>query len=122
MKSGQSRKISWVRRKLRVRKKIKGTSERPRLTVYRSARHVYAQIIDDNEKTTLVAASSRLKTLEKEVAGVKKTDAAKKVGQLIGKLAVDKGITTVVFDRSGYLYHGRVRSLAEGAREAGLVF
>ncbi len=122
MKSGQSRKISWVRRKLRVRKKIKGTTERPRLTVYRSARHVYAQIIDDNERKTLVAASSRLKTLDKELTGVKKTDAAKKVGQLIGKLAVDKGITTVVFDRSGYLYHGRVKSLAEGAREAGLVF
>lgn len=122
MKSSESRKTSWVRRKLRVRKKVKGTGERPRLTVYRSARHVYAQIIDDNEQKTLVAASSRAKDLQKDVAGAKKTDAAKKVGQLIGKLAMDKGITRVVFDRSGYLYHGRVKSLAEGARESGLVF
>lgn len=122
MKSRQSRKTSWVRRKLRVRKKIKGTPDRPRLTVYRSARHVYAQIIDDNGQTTLVAASSKAKALQKEVAGVKKIDAAKKVGQLIGELAIEKGITTVVFDRSGYLYHGRVKSLAEGARAAGLVF
>ncbi len=121
MKTGNSRKTSWERRKLRVRKKIKGTSERPRLTVYRSARHVYAQIIDDKEQTTLVAVSSRAKALSVD-DGQKKTDTAKKVGELIGKLAIEKGITTVVFDRSGYLYHGRVRSLAEGAREAGLVF
>jgi len=120
MKTGESRKTSWVRRKLRVRKKVKGTGERPRLCVYRSANHLYAQIIDDNESRTLVAASTRSKGFDK--AKLNKTEVAKKVGQLIGKLAVDKGLTKVVFDRSGYLYHGRVKALADGARESGLEF
>ncbi len=120
MKTGESRKTSWVRRKLRVRKKVKGTSERPRLCVFRSANHLYAQIIDDNESRTLVAASTRSKGFDR--AELNKTEVAKKVGQLIGKLAVDKGVTKVVFDRSGYLYHGRVKALADGARESGLEF
>jgi len=120
MKTGESRKTSWVRRKLRVRKKVKGTGERPRLCVYRSANHLYAQIIDDKESRTLVAASTRTSGFEAEK--LNKTEVAKKVGQLIGKLAVDKGLTKVVFDRSGYLYHGRVKALADGARESGLVF
>ncbi len=120
MKTGERRKTSWVNRKLRVRKKIKGTAERPRLNVYRSARYVYAQIIDDTGHKTIVSASSRMN--DSAFKGLNKTDAAKKVGELIGKLAIEKGVTKVVFDRSGYLYHGRVKALADGAREAGLVF
>ena len=106
----------------RVRKKISGTAERPRLTVYKSAKNIYAQLIDDINRTTLVAAS----TIDKEIdlGGVYggNKDAAKKVGELIAKKAVAKGISEVVFDRGGYLYHGRVRELAEAAREAGLKF
>ena len=106
----------------RVRKKISGTAERPRLSVYKSAKNIYAQLIDDINRTTLVAAS----TIDKEIVlgGVYggNKDAAKKVGELIAKKAVAKGISEVVFDRGGYLYHGRVRELAEAAREAGLKF
>ena len=106
----------------RVRKKISGTAERPRLSVYKSAKNIYAQLIDDINRTTLVAAS----TIDKEIdlGGVYggNKDAAKKVGELIAKKAVAKGIREVVFDRGGYLYHGRVRELAEAAREAGLKF
>ena len=106
----------------RVRKKISGTPERPRLSVYKSAKNIYAQLIDDINRTTLVAAS----TIDKEIdlGGVYggNKDAAKKVGELIAKKAVAKGISEVVFDRGGYLYHGRVKELAEAAREAGLKF
>ena len=103
----------------RVRNKISGTPERPRLNVFRSAKHIYAQLIDDINGVTLVAASS----LEKDFEGNGgNKEAAKKVGQMIAKKAVDKGISEVVFDRSGYLYHGRVLELAEGARECGLKF
>ena len=106
----------------RVRKKISGTPERPRLSVYKSAKNIYAQLIDDINRTTLVAAS----IIDKEIdlGGVYggNKDAAKKVGELIAKKAVAKGISEVVFDRGGYLYHGRVRELAEAAREAGLKF
>jgi len=106
----------------RVRKKISGTAERPRLSVYKSSKNIYAQLIDDINRTTLVAAS----TIDKEIdlGGVYggNKDAAKKVGELIAKKAVAKGISEVVFDRGGYLYHGRVRELAEAAREAGLKF
>ena len=106
----------------RVRKKISGTAERPRLSVYKSAKNIYAQLIDDINRTTLVAAS----TIDKEIdlGGVYggNKDAAKKVGELIAKKAVAKGISEVVFDRGGYVYHGRVRELAEAAREAGLKF
>ena len=108
-----------IKRHNRVRNKISGTSERPRLNVFRSAKHVYAQLIDDINGVTLVAASS----LEKDFEGNGgNKEAAKKVGQMIAKKAVDKGISEVVFDRSGYLYHGRVLELAEGARECGLKF
>ena len=106
----------------RVRRKITGTTQRPRLCVFRSANNIYAQIIDDTNRVTLAAASS----LEAEVKGaVNHTgnkEAARKVGELIAKKAVEKGITEVVFDRGGYLYHGRIQELAEGAREAGLKF
>src|SRR3972149_3877635 len=107
----------WERRKARVRKKITGTAERPRLNVRRSNKHIYAQIIDDISGTTLAAASPQMKDFDG--ADAKKIDAAKKVGQAIAKAAVSKAIGKVVFDRSGYIYHGRIKALAEGARGAG---
>lgn len=103
---------------LRVRKKISGTPERPRLSVFRSNKSIYCQIIDDSKGHTLVAASS---TENGKVSG-NKTEQAKAVGQLIAEKAKSAGIENVVFDRSGYLYHGRVKALAEGAREGGLKF
>ncbi|CAG1065841.1 50S ribosomal protein L18 [uncultured bacterium] len=119
--NGRVEKLSgWERRKERVRKKIKGTTERPRLNVHRSNKHIYAQIIDDATGKTLVAASTKSKALESHDG--KKVEAAKLVGATIGKLALEKGIDKVVFDRSGYIYHGRIKALADGAREAGLKF
>lgn len=108
-----------LRRHRRVRGKISGTAQRPRLNVFRSSRHIYAQIIDDVAGVTLVSASTMDKDFQS--AGGNK-DAAKKIGETIGKLAAEKGITEVVFDRGGYIYHGRVKELAEGAREGGLKF
>lgn len=116
----QSSNVSRLRRHKRVRKTVFGTSARPRLCVYRSLKNIYAQIIDDDNGTTLVAASS-LEAELKEANGGNK-EAARKVGELIAKKALEKGIDTVVFDRGGYIYHGRVQELAEGAREAGLKF
>ncbi|HLC18524.1 MAG TPA: 50S ribosomal protein L18 [Thermodesulfobacteriota bacterium] len=112
----------WERRKRRVRNKVLGTQERPRLSVYRSNKHIYAQIIDDTVSMTLAAASTASEAIAEETKGMKKTDAAKKVGELIGRAAKVKGIEQVVFDRSGYIYHGRVKAVADGAREAGLKF
>ena len=106
----------------RVRKKISGTPERPRLSVYKSAKNIYAQLIDDINRTTLVAASTIDKEIDLGGAYGGNKDAAKKVGELIAKKAVAKGISEVVFDRGGYLYHGRVKELAEAARGAGLKF
>lgn len=108
-----------LKRHRRVRAKISGTPSCPRLNVFRSSKHIYAQLIDDVNGVTLVAASSMDKDFE-GFGGNK--EAAKKVGQLVGKKAVEKGIETVVFDRGGYLYHGRVKELADGARESGLKF
>lgn len=105
------------RKHARVRRKISGTAERPRLTVFRSNAHIYAQIIDDVDGVTLVAASS----MENSEKG-SNTEAAKQVGKLIAERAIDKGIENIVFDRSGYIYHGRIAALAEAAREAGLKF
>ena len=112
------RKASREKRHLRVRKKVFGTTERPRLSVYRSEKNIYAQIIDDVNAVTVVAASSLDKTIEK---GSNK-EAAKLVGELVAKRAIEKGITEVVFDRGGYVYHERIQALADGAREAGLKF
>jgi len=109
-----------VKRHLRIRKKVSGTTAKPRLAVYRSEKNIYAQIIDDVTRKTLVSASSLDKDFELKAGSNK--DAAKAVGTLIAKKAIDKGITEVVFDRGGYIYHGRVQQLAEGAREAGLKF
>ncbi|MCX7822685.1 MAG: 50S ribosomal protein L18 [Syntrophobacterales bacterium] len=112
-----------LRRKKRIRKKVFGTALRPRLCVYRSLKHIYAQVIDDERGVTLVAASTlspEIKSQVETMAG--KVGAARVVGQLVGKKAIEKGIKKVVFDRNGYLYHGRIQALAEGAREAGLDF
>lgn len=113
------KKASRAKRHLRVRKKVFGTSERPRLSVYRSEKNIYAQIIDDVSAVTLVSASS----LDKDFSakGGNK-EGAKLVGELIAKAAIEKGVNEVVFDRGGYVYHGRVQQLAEAAREAGLKF
>jgi large subunit ribosomal protein L18 len=110
------------RRKYRIRSKISGTQERPRLTVFRSARHIYAQVVDDISGKTLAAASTLSRDLRSSVSGDDKTVAAKKVGMLIAKTCLDRKIAKVVFDRNGYLYHGRVKALAAAAREAGLDF
>ena len=111
-----------VVRHARVRKNLSGTSECPRLAVYRSLNGIYAQIIDDTKGVTLASCSTLEKDLEKELKGKSKTEQAKVVGAKIAKLALDKGIKTVVFDRGGYLYIGRVQALADAAREAGLEF
>ena len=108
-----------IKRHFRVRSKISGTAQRPRLNVFRSAKHIYAQIIDDVKGVTLLSAS----TLEKSLSGAGgNKEAAHKVGLEVAKKAKAAGITTVVFDRGGYLYHGRVKELAQGAREGGLEF
>ena len=105
--------------KYRIKKTVSGTAQKPRLAVFRSNSEIYAQIIDDTKGVTLVAASSRDKDLK---ASVTKTEKAKQVGEAIAKKALAAGIETISFDRGGYLYHGRVKSLAEGAREGGLKF
>ena len=109
--------VGRERRKLRIRKKISGSVEQPRLTVFRTARHIYAQVVDDVSGVTLASAS----TVEKSFDGTTSTvDAAKKVGKLVGERAKGAGVETVVFDRGGNRYHGRVAGIADGAREAGL--
>ena len=111
-----------LRKHARVRKKISGTAETPRLNIFRSSKHIYAQIIDDVSGTTLVAASTPDDALKGKLDYKGNKEAAKEVGKLIASKAIDKGIKQVVFDRGGYLYHGRIKELADGAREAGLEF
>lgn len=120
----ESKIESRTRRHHSLRKRIAGTAERPRLVVYRSARHIYAQVIDDTSKTTLAAASDLVprKTPPADAPKGKKRDRAKQVGVIVAKKCLEKGIAQVVFDRGGYRYHGRVSSVATGAREAGLKF
>ena len=115
-----TRNIARTKRHLRIRRHISGTAQCPRLNVFRSLSNIYAQVIDDVAGTTLVAASSLDKELNLNYGG--NSAAAKAVGELVAKRAIAKGIETVVFDRGGYIYHGRVAALAEGAREAGLKF
>src|SRR5687767_755940 len=117
-----SQLIGRERRKLRIRQKISGTTERPRLSVFRSGRHLYAQVVIDSEGRTLAAASTLSRDLKGTLENDSKTDAAKKVGALIAKICLEKKIEKVVFDRNGYLYHGRIKALADAAREAGLKF
>jgi len=114
--------VGRERRKLRIRKKVNGTDVRPRLTVFRSAKHIYAQVIDDVSGQTLAHASTLSKDLRGTLDNDNKVEAAKKVGALVAKICKSKKIDRVVFDRNGYLYHGRVSALAQAAREAGLEF
>ena len=114
--------VGRERRKLRIRRKISGTPDQPRLTVFRSAKHIYAQVVDDVAGSTLAHSSTLSPDVRGEIAEANKSDAAKKVGAAIAKLLIAKGITKIVFDRNGYLYHGRVRALADAARAAGLKF
>ena len=117
-----SKNEARLRKHVRVRKKISGTPEKPRLNVYRSLKHIYAQVIDDKSGRTLVAASTLDEALKGKIQNGGNKEAAREVGKLIAQRALDKGITSGVFDRGGYIYHGRVKELAEGAREAGLNF
>lgn len=111
-----------LQRHKRVRRKVFGTPQRPRLCVFRSSNNIYAQIIDDTNRVTLVAASSLDEAVKGAVNHTGNKEAAKMVGEMVAKKAVEKGITEVVFDRGGYIYHGGIKELAEGAREAGLKF
>lgn len=122
MKRQKTPYAARLRRHLRVRKKIRGTAERPRLSVYRSLSHIYAQVIDDEAGRTLAAASDLEQETRSKLDGEHKSDVAKLVGELVAQRAKEHGITHVVFDRGGYQFHGRVKSLADGAREAGLTF
>ena len=111
-----------VQRHARVRKKVFGTSERPRFNVYRSLNHIYVQVIDDVKGVTLISASTMEKAVKEQIKDMNKTDAAKVVGMTAAKKALEAGVSEVVFDRGGYIYTGRVKSVADGAREAGLKF
>ena len=117
-----SRADARTKRHYRLRNNISGTAERPRLAVFRSNMHIYAQIIDDTVGNTLVSASTMESDIKGKVEHTNDVDAAKLVGEAIAKKAMDKGINTVVFDRGGFVYHGKVQDLAEAAREAGLQF
>ncbi len=118
----ESKNERRLRRHRRIRKKVFGTPERPRLCVFRSNKHIYAQIIDDTIGHTLVSASTLDPELREKLQKTWNKEAAREVGKLIARRALEKGIKKVVFDRGGYKYHGRVKELAEGAREGGLVF
>ncbi|MFO7990264.1 MAG: 50S ribosomal protein L18 [Thermodesulfobacteriota bacterium] len=114
--------MARLKRKKRIRKRIYGALDRPRLSVFRSSSHIYAQIIDDTKGETLVSASTLDKEYKQHPVTGKKQEIAKAVGVLLGKKALDKGIKKVVLDRNGFLYHGRIKALSDGAREAGLEF
>ncbi len=118
----ESRAKIRAKKHRRLRNRISGTPQRPRLAVFRSNNHMYAQIIDDTTHNTIVAASTMEKAVKEAVEKTNNVDAAAQVGTAIAKKALEKGITTVVFDRGGYIYHGKVQSLADAAREAGLTF
>lgn len=122
MGAAKSKKQARMKRKMRIRKKIDGTADRPRLSVYRSLKNISVQIIDDFTGSTLVAASSLEKIAGEQPKFENKVEMAKFIGKLVGERAIKKGITKVVFDRNGFLYHGRVKAVSDGAREAGLVF
>lgn len=117
-----NRNAARKKRHRSVRARISGTPERPRLNVYKSSKHIYAQVIDDLNGHTLVSASTLDPEIREKLDGVTKTEAAKMVGELAAKRAIENDITKVIFDRGGYIYHGRVKELAEGARQAGLQF
>lgn len=116
------KELARLKRKIGIRKKITGTTERPRLTVFRSARHAYAQVIDDSQRKVIASVTTVGKAAADMRVGTKKCDQAKKIGEKIAQLCKEKGITQVVFDRNGFRYHGRIMAIANGAREAGLQF
>ncbi len=119
----KSRSEQRLKVKVRIAKKVRGTVEQPRLTVYRSLHHVYAQVVDDTAASTLVSSSSLSPDLREELKGIKgMKEVAKRVGMSVARKAIDKKITRVVFDRNGYRFHGIVKAMADGAREAGLKF
>jgi large subunit ribosomal protein L18 len=118
----EDRNLKRIKRHLRIRKKVKGTPEKPRLAVFKSEKHIYAQIIDDTKGHTLVSASTLDKELRQGLSKTYNVEAAKEVGRLIAQRALSLGIKTVVFDRGGFKYHGRIKALADAAREAGLKF
>ena len=120
MNEVEAKRVALRRRRRRVRRKVKGSAARPRLAVYRSLRNIYAQMVDDDARRTLVAASSRSKEVRDQLKSGGDIEAARAVGKLVARKALEKNIRTVVFDRGGRIYHGRVKALAEGAREAGL--
>jgi large subunit ribosomal protein L18 len=115
-------RVARARRRDRVRRRLRGTDERPRLSVFRSARHVYVQVVTDQSQKTLLAVSTLTAELRAQLGKTADVNAAKQVGLLAARRCQEKGITRVVFDRNGFLYHGRVRAVAEGAREGGLEF
>ncbi len=116
------KKIARKRRRKHILKKIRGTKKTPRLVVHRSNKHIYAQIVNDDSRQTISTASSLSKDIAAVIRGVSKVEQAKEVGKLVAKYATKKKVKSVVFDRAGYLYHGRVKALADGAREGGLDF
>ena len=122
LKMKKNRRIRRERRHNRVRKKVKGTAEKPRLCIFRSLNHIYAQVIDDIKFHTLASASTLDPEIRAEIKEKTKTEVAEKVGLLVGERAKEARVTKVVFDRGGYKYHGRVKALAEGVRKAGLLF
>ena len=122
MVSKESRQLVRAKKHMKIRNRFSGTAERPRLAVFRSNNHMYAQIIDDTVGNTLVSASTLEKEIKAELEKTNNVDAAAKLGEVIAKKALDKGIKSVVFDRGGYIYQGKVKALAEAAREAGLKF
>ncbi len=122
MSTKNQKEVARLKRKVRVRKKVLGSTERPRLNVFKSAKHMYAQLIDDTTGKTLVAASTLSKELAGDLGYTGNVDAAKKVGTAIAQKAIAANITQVVFDRNGFLYHGRIKALADAARESGLSF
>jgi large subunit ribosomal protein L18 len=122
MSSTNPRRTARIKRKARIRKSMFGTPSRPRLSVFRSARHIYAQIINDTSGNTLVAASTVEQAFKDQAKFESKVAAANYVGKLVAQRALEKGISQVVFDRNGFLYHGRIKAVSDGAREAGLDF
>lgn len=117
-----SRADARAKRHFRIRNNISGTAQKPRLAVFRSNQHIYAQVIDDTEGNTICAASTMESAVKEKLEKTSNVEAAKAVGEAVARKALDKGITTVVFDRGGYIYHGKVKALADAAREAGLQF
>ncbi|WP_372676974.1 50S ribosomal protein L18 [Desulfosarcina sp.] len=122
MGSTKEKKKIWLKRKKRISKRIISTVERPRLSVFRSAKHIYGQIVDDTTGRTIAAASSNEKSVNDQPSFESKVAKAVFTGKLLAQRAMDKGVKKVVFDRNGFLYHGRIKALSEGAREAGLDF